>query len=86
MTTPVEKLTKILHLEAEKCQDRAVLGGMARYAETWSKETKDFFKPEATEWIRKVADRLKGYVVEKNQPPDVVVGLLGIFASAKICL
>jgi ATP-dependent DNA helicase RecG len=61
MTTPVEKLTKILRLEAEKCQDRAVLGGLARYADTWSKETEDFFEPEATEWVREVTDRLHAY-------------------------
>ena len=33
--TPIEKLSKILNLEAEKYQDRAVFGGLARYADTW---------------------------------------------------
>ena len=49
MTAPIEKLTKILHLEAEKYQDRAVFGGLARYADTWLQEAKAVFGPEATE-------------------------------------
>ncbi|MEE9616916.1 MAG: ATP-dependent DNA helicase RecG [Anaerolineae bacterium] len=57
----IEKLTKILHLEAEKYQDRAVFGGLARYADTWLQEAKAVFGPEATEWIQTVADRLQAY-------------------------
>ncbi len=61
MTTPVEKLTNILRLEAEKYQDRAVFGGLARYADTWLQEAKAAFGPEAADWIQDVADRLRAY-------------------------
>ena len=57
----IEKLTKILHLEAEKYQDRAVFGGLARYADTWLQEAASVFGPEATEWVQTVADRLHAY-------------------------
>jgi ATP-dependent DNA helicase RecG len=61
MTTPVEKLTKILRLEAEKHQDRAVFGGLVRYADTWAIEAEDFFEPAAADWIREVTDLLRAY-------------------------
>lgn len=61
MTTPIEKLTKILRLEAEKCQDRAVFGGLGRYADTWLEEAGDAFGPDAAGWVQGVADRLRGY-------------------------
>jgi ATP-dependent DNA helicase RecG len=61
MTTPVDKLTKILLLEAEKYQDRAVFGGLARYADTWLQEAGATFGPEAADWVQGVADRLRTY-------------------------
>ena len=61
MTTPTEKLGKILRLEAEKYQDRAVLGGLARYAATWSREAGAAFGPEAAGWVQAVADWLRAY-------------------------
>ncbi|MDY6874880.1 MAG: ATP-dependent DNA helicase RecG [Chloroflexota bacterium] len=61
METPDEKLTKILHLEAEKCQDRAVFGGLARYVGTWLQEAEAAFGPEAADWIQAVADQLHAY-------------------------
>ncbi|NIV34609.1 MAG: hypothetical protein GWN58_35685, partial [Anaerolineae bacterium] len=61
MTTPIQKLTKILHLEAEKYQDRAVFGGLIRYADTWSREAKAAFGPDASSWVQAVADRLRAY-------------------------
>jgi ATP-dependent DNA helicase RecG len=61
MTTPVEKLTKILRLEAEKCQDRAVFGGLGRYADTWLEEAGATFGQEAAGWVQGVADRLRAY-------------------------
>ncbi|HEC33593.1 MAG TPA: DNA helicase RecG, partial [Chloroflexi bacterium] len=60
MTTPIEKLTKILHLEAEKYQDRAVFGGLARFADTWLREAGDTW-PQAADWVQMVADRLQAY-------------------------
>jgi len=61
MTTPIEKLTKILRLEAEKYQDRAVFGGLARYADTWSREAGAAFGPEAVAWTQEVTGRLRAY-------------------------
>ena len=61
MTLPVATLTKILELEAEKCQDRAVLGGLSRYADTWLEEAKESFPPQASDWIRGIADQLRAY-------------------------
>jgi len=67
MTTPVQKLTKILHLEAERYQDRAVFGGLARYADTWLQEAEATFGPEASDWFHEVDDRLRAY----KSLPDV---------------
>ena len=64
---PIEKLTKILRLEAEKCHDRAVFGGLARYADTWLQEAGVAFGPEASEWVQAVADRLRVYTSLPDQ-------------------
>jgi ATP-dependent DNA helicase RecG len=61
MTTPIEKLTKILRLEEEKCQDRAVFGGLARYADTWLQEASVTFDPDGDAWVQQVAERLRTY-------------------------
>ncbi len=61
MTTPIEKLLKILHLEAEKHEDRAVLGGLARFSETWLGEAGPAFGPQAADWVHAVAERLQAY-------------------------
>jgi ATP-dependent DNA helicase RecG len=61
MTTPVEKLSSILRLEAEKYQDRAVLGGLARYADTWLQEAGAAFGSEALDWVQEIASRLRTY-------------------------
>jgi ATP-dependent DNA helicase RecG len=61
MTTPTEKLTNILQLEAEKYQDKAVLGGLARYADTWLHESQTAFGPDAADWVQEIAQRLRTY-------------------------
>jgi ATP-dependent DNA helicase RecG len=61
MAEPTEKLSKILHLEAEKCQDRAVFGGLVRFADTWLHEASTAFGPEAANWVQMVADCLRAY-------------------------
>jgi len=61
MTTPVEKLSKILHLEAERHQDRAVFGGLGRFADTWLQEAGAAFGPQGAGWVQAVADRLRAY-------------------------
>jgi hypothetical protein len=61
MTTTTEKMGKILHLEAEKYQDRAVLGGLACYADTWLREAGATFGPETGDWVQAVAGQLRAY-------------------------
>jgi ATP-dependent DNA helicase RecG len=61
MTTPTEKLTKILHLEAEKYEDKAVVGGLASYAGTWTRQSRSAFGPRASEWVEEIAERLRTY-------------------------
>lgn len=61
MTTPVTKLIKILHLEAEKHRDQAVVGGLASYADTWMQEARHAFGPQASDWIDEIAERLRTY-------------------------
>lgn len=59
--TPIEKLSRILNLEAEKRLDRAVIGGLARYADTWVQEATDAYGADAAAWVQAVADRLRAY-------------------------
>jgi len=61
MTKAIEKLSNILKLEAENCQDRAVFGGLARYADTWLKEAQAAFGPGASDWVQEVEERLRVY-------------------------
>ncbi len=61
MKKPVDKLVKILLLEAERHQDRSVVGGLASYAETWAQEAKQEFGPTWSDWIDEVAVRLRTY-------------------------
>ncbi|MBE9506561.1 MAG: ATP-dependent DNA helicase RecG [Chloroflexi bacterium] len=61
MTTPIERLINILRLEAEKYQDQAVIGGLARYADTWLKKAGAALGLEATDWVKEVGDRLRAY-------------------------
>jgi ATP-dependent DNA helicase RecG len=61
MTTPIEKLTKILQLERETYQDRAVVGGLASYADTWQSQAQTTFGPEASEWVQEITQRLQTY-------------------------
>ncbi|MGD2164456.1 MAG: ATP-dependent DNA helicase RecG [Anaerolineae bacterium] len=61
MTDPVDKLVKILRLEAEKHQDQAVVGGLRSYAGTWTREAGAAFGPEASGWVNEVTERLRTY-------------------------
>lgn len=58
---PAEKLLKILRTEAERYEDRAVIGGMKRFAETWVREATEVYGEEAAGWIEAIADRLRAY-------------------------
>jgi ATP-dependent DNA helicase RecG len=63
MAKPLETLEKILNLEAldYQYQDKAVAGGLARYAETWIKQAEELYGRAAFAWIEDIADRLKAY-------------------------
>jgi len=61
MQKAVKKLQNILELESESYQDRAVYGGLAQYAKTWTKEAHAAFGPQLNEWIDDVAERLRVY-------------------------
>ena len=61
MSTPLDKLTKILQLEAEKHEDRAVFGGLAQYADVWHTEASEHFGAYAQRWILEIADRMRSY-------------------------
>jgi len=83
MMKPIDKLTKILNLEAEKCQDRAVFGGLARYADTWLQEAGTAFGPEADEWVQEVTGRLRAYadLPDDGARPEALTALLEMLQS-----
>ncbi|MGD8245225.1 MAG: hypothetical protein PVI63_08535, partial [Anaerolineae bacterium] len=66
MTTPIQRLTKILRLEAEKHQDQAVVSGLASYAATWTREAEPAFGPQASDWVKEIAERLRTYSALPN--------------------
>lgn len=63
MVKPLETLEKILSLEEGDYafQDRAVAGGLMRYADTWRKQALELYGTEAQVWADDVAGRLKAY-------------------------
>jgi len=63
MVKPLEILDKILHLEERDYdyQDKAVSGGLARYADTWQKQATATFGEAALPWIEDVTERLRAY-------------------------
>jgi hypothetical protein len=83
MPTPVETLKKVLHLEKEyNYQDRAMIGGLARYADTWLREAGRTFGPEATAWVGEIARRLRDYSTRPPQErPQALEGLLQLLEA-----
>ncbi|TET50775.1 MAG: ATP-dependent DNA helicase RecG [Anaerolineales bacterium] len=61
MPTPWEKLAAILRQEAERCEDKVVMGGLARYADTWRQEADAALGKEGAPWIERVSDHLAAY-------------------------
>ncbi len=80
----IQKLTKILNLETERYQDRAVFGGLARFADTWLQEAGADFGPEATGWVQAVADRLQAYssLPDRTAREEAVTALLEMIEEA----
>jgi ATP-dependent DNA helicase RecG len=86
MTVPTQKLVNILQLEAEKCQDKAVLGGLARYADTWLQESQATFRPDAADWVQEIARRLRTYSDLPDAPArqQAVTALLEILEKGPV--
>ncbi|MFN2110845.1 MAG: ATP-dependent DNA helicase RecG [Anaerolineae bacterium] len=63
MVKPLEILEKILNLEEKDYtyQDKAVAGGLARYADTWVKQAVGAFGESARPWVEDIATRLRAY-------------------------
>jgi ATP-dependent DNA helicase RecG len=63
MARPLEILSKMLDLEARDYayHDRAVAGGLARYADTWRRQALGVFGDAAKSWVEKVAEQLQTY-------------------------
>ena len=63
MLKPVETLRKMLTLEEEDYhfQDKAVAGGLVRYANTWSKQARQTYGEDAVERIECVVEGLERY-------------------------
>ena len=76
----VEKLKKILRLEAEKVEDKAVVGGLACYAQTWQREAGQAFGEEASHWVQEIAERLRTY----TNLPDTEARRKALAALAEI--
>jgi len=60
MTSAIEKLDKILQLEQEQnFRDKAVIGGLARYADAWRGQAQDESYSEI--WVEDIAKQLQDY-------------------------
>ncbi len=83
MPTPVETLKKILLLEKEyRYEDRAVFGGLTRFADTWLREAGRTFGPEATAWVGEIARRLRDYSARPSQErPQALEELLRLLEA-----
>ncbi len=63
MSQPLDTLKKMLTLEKEDYhfRDRAVAGGLRRYAETWQRQAGEVYGEAAASWVGEVADLLRAY-------------------------
>lgn len=84
MVKPLEILGKILDLEERDYayQDKAVAGGLARYADTWLKQAAASFDETARPWIDAVAQHLRQYsAAEIAARPALMTALRARLAS-----
>jgi len=58
---PTKKLIEILDHEAKTFGDRAMIGGLGRFAETWLREAERHYGAEASGWVHEVAYLLRAY-------------------------
>ncbi len=87
MVKPLEILSKILNLEEVDYgyQDKAVSGGLARYADTWLKQATIAFGEDTQPWVQDVAQRLREYsalkIEDRQEAMQVLRGLLRMAES-----
>lgn len=84
MPTPIDTLKNILILEKKdhECRDRAVIGGLARFADTWLREAGRTFGPEATAWVGEIARRLRDYSARPpHERPQALKELLRLLEA-----
>jgi ATP-dependent DNA helicase RecG len=84
MPPPVDTLKNILLLEKKdhECRDRAVIGGLARFADTWLREAGRTFGPEATVWVGEIARRLRDYsALPPQERPQALEDLLRLLEA-----
>jgi len=84
MARPLEILSKMLDLEARDYayRDRAVAGGLARYADTWRRQALSAFGDEAHPWVQAVAERLETYSdLDPTARPDLLASLREMLRS-----
>ncbi len=84
MSEPIEQLTKILRLEAEKFEDKAVVGGLASYAHTWTRQATPLFGGKAADWVDEIAERLRTYsdLPDTASRRDALAALRKVIESA----
>ncbi len=63
MLKPVETLKKMLNLEEKDYhfQDKAVAGGLARYADTWDKQARSTYSEAAVDQIADIVHNMEAY-------------------------
>ncbi|MGC9397779.1 MAG: ATP-dependent DNA helicase RecG [Anaerolineae bacterium] len=63
MLKPVETLLRMLSLEEKDYhfRDKAVAGGLTRYADTWLKQAREVYGEEAEAWAEGIAQDMRAY-------------------------
>ena len=81
---PAEKLKRILDLEAEKLEDRAIVGGLGAYAETWLQDADRAYGAEGREWAEAIAHGLRRYgnLSERATRGEAIRALLSLVDGA----
>jgi len=86
MAKPLEILEKILNLEEKDYtyQDKAVAGGLARYADTWLKQATQAFGETARPWVEDIANRLRAYSsLHLETRPEAMAALREMLRAAQ---
>ena len=81
-----DKLIGILAHEAKSLQDRAMIGGLGRFADTWLIEASPHYGADVSPWVREVADRLRAYSTLETEDDRrlAVAGLRELVATGPV--